>query len=84
VTEDKGEVVVAGGIGQPVPGKDALTSNEESLAEGVGRGGQFATRADLAVVVEDDEEEGLGMQIDAGIESGVSGRLEGTHDECLR
>jgi hypothetical protein len=31
--------------------------------------------------VEDDEEQGPGMQIDAGIESGVGGRLEVTHED---
>ena len=37
----------------------------------------------LSLLIEDDEEEGPGVEIDAGIESGVGGRLEVAH-ESLR
>src|SRR5262249_32594555 len=91
VTEDEGDVVVAAGVGEPVPAVDALAGDEESLAEGlhsaeegVGLGGQVFGEAGLSVVVKDDEEEGPGVQVDAGIKSGVGGGLEGTHGEGLR
>jgi hypothetical protein len=32
-------------------------------------------------VIEDDEEEGSGVEIDAGIESGVGGRLKVAHED---
>jgi hypothetical protein len=86
VTEDEGDVVSAAGVGEPVPAVDALAGDEQSVAEGLdgaeegfGLSGQIAGVARLSVVVEDDEEEGPGVQIDAGVESGVGGRLEGTH-----
>jgi hypothetical protein len=91
VAEDEGDVVVAAGVGEPVPAVDALAGDEQSVAEGLdgaeegfGLGGEVACEACLPFVVEDDEEEGSGVQIDAGVESGVGGRLEGTHGEGLR
>src|SRR5207247_2554276 len=91
VTEDEGDVVIAAGVSEPVPAVDALAGDEESGAEGLdgaeegfGLGGEVAGEAGLPVVVEDDEEEGPGVQVDAGIKSGVGGRLEGTHGEGLR
>jgi hypothetical protein len=70
---------------------DALAGDEQAVAEGLhgaeeglGLGGQVAAVAGLAVAVEDDEVQGPGVQIDAGIESGVGGGLEGTHGEGLR
>ena len=86
VSEDEGEVVVAAGVGEPVPAVHALAADDESVAEGLdgveegfGRGGEVAAEAGLSVAVEDDEEEGPGVQIDAGVESDVGGRLEATH-----
>jgi hypothetical protein len=38
----------------------------------------------LSEVVKEDDEEGPGVEIDASVESGVSGWLEGTHGEGLR
>jgi Xaa-Pro dipeptidase len=66
----------------------ALAGDEESSAEGgdgpeegVRAGGQVFGQDGLAVVVEDDDEGGPGVEIDAGVESGVNRRREGTHDE---
>jgi hypothetical protein len=68
----------------------ARAGDEESVAEGgdgteerLGSGGQVACADDPAVAVEDDEEQGPGVQIDAGIESGFGGWREGTHGEDL-
>src|SRR5262249_55945654 len=89
VAEDEGDGVIAAGVGEPVPAMHTLAGDEEPVSEGsdgaeegVGVGGQVFGEADLAVVVEDDEEEGPGVEIDAGIESGVGGRLEGTHEKA--
>src|SRR5262249_26054368 len=49
----------------------------------VGVGGQVTGEADLAVAIEDDEEQGPGVEIDAGIESGAGGRGEGKHGGSL-
>jgi hypothetical protein len=90
MAEDEGDAGVAAGIGEPVPAVHALASDEEPIAErgdgaeeGVGVGGQVASEADLAIAIEDDEEQGPGMGIDAGIESGAGSRGEGTHGEGL-
>ena len=68
----------------------ALAGDEESVAEGsngaekgVGVGGQVFGEPDLAVVVEDNDEEGPGVQVDAGVESSAGRRGEGTHGEDL-
>jgi hypothetical protein len=68
----------------------ALAGDEQPVAEGrdgaeegVGVGGQIFGENDLAVVAEDDEEEGPGVQIDAGVESGAGARAEGTPGEGL-
>src|SRR5262249_26279799 len=65
VAEDKGDVLLAAGIGEPVPAVHALAGDEEAVAEGsdgaeegVGVGGQVTGEADLAVAIEDDEEQG--------------------------
>ena len=88
VSEDEGDVVIAAGVSEPVPAVDALARHEQAIAErldgfeeGFGCGGEVAAEAGVAVAVEDDEEQGPGVQIDAGIESGVSGRLEVTHED---
>ena len=77
---------VAAGVGEPVPAVHALAGDDEAVAEGCdgseegfGGGGQVAAKTGLAVAVEDDEEEGPGVQVDAGVESDVGGRLEGAH-----
>jgi hypothetical protein len=91
MAEDEGDVLVAAGVGEPRPGMDARASDQQALAEGLDGaqeglrlGGKVAAEVGLAVVVEDDEVQGPGVQIDASIESGVGGRLEGTHGEGLR
>src|SRR5262249_11800051 len=89
--EDEGDVVFAAGVGEPVPAVHALAGDEEAVAEGgdgaeegFGSGRQVAGEAHLAVGIEDDEEPGPGVPVDAGVESGVGGRLEGTHGEGLQ
>src|SRR5262249_25257180 len=89
--EDEGDAVVAAGVGEPVPAMDALAGDKQSVGEGLdgaeeglGLGGQVAGEACLPVVVEDDEEEGPGVQIDAGVESGAGRGVEGAHGEGLR
>jgi hypothetical protein len=52
-----------------------LAEGCDGLAEGLGCSGEVAGVACLSGVVEDDQEQGSGMEIDAGIESGVGGRL---------
>jgi hypothetical protein len=86
VTEDESDVVVAAGVGEPVPGMDTLAGDEQSLAEGSDSaeerfrlGGEVAAEAALAVLIEDDQVQGPGVEIDASVESGVGGRLKGTH-----
>jgi hypothetical protein len=90
VAEDEGDVLFAAAVGEPVPAVHALAGDEEAVAEGSDgaeegfwRGRQVAGEARLAVGIEDDEEEAPGVQIDAGVESGVGGRSEGTHGEGL-
>jgi hypothetical protein len=88
VSEHEGDVLVAAGVGEPVPAVHALAGHEESGAEGgdgpeegVRSGGQVFGQDGLAVVVDDDDEGGPGVEIDAGVESGLGWRREGTHDE---
>src|SRR5262249_54465108 len=90
VAEDKGDVLLAAGIGEPVPAVHALAGDEEAVAEGSdgaeeggGVGGEGAGGAGPGRAREGDEEQGPGVEIDAGIESGAGGRREGTHGEGL-
>jgi hypothetical protein len=85
VAQREGDLVVAAGVGQPVPAVDARAADDEPLAEGgdgleerLGSGGEVAGVALLAVAVEDGEDQRSGVEIDAGIESGVGGRQEET------
>jgi len=91
VAQREGNVVVAAGVGEPVPAVHALAGDEESVAEGgdggqegVGAGGQVLGEDDRAALIEDDDEGSPGVEIDAGIESGVRGGREGAHGEGLR
>jgi hypothetical protein len=91
VSQHEGDGVFAAGVGQPVPAVHALAGDEQAVAEGCdgleegsGGGGQVAGEDDLAVAVEDDEEEGPGVQIDAGVESGAGRWGKGAHGEDLR
>jgi len=83
VSEGEGDGVFTAGVGRPVPAVQALAADDQAVAEGPaglaegGRGdGQVAGEALPAVAVEDAEEQGTGVKIDAGIESGVGGRFE--------
>ncbi len=88
MSEQEGDVVIAADVGQPVPAVHAFAADDESLAEGCdgcaegfGGGGEIACEACLSLVVEDDEEECSGVEIDAGIESGVRWWLEVAHED---
>jgi hypothetical protein len=68
-----------------------VADGEESVAEGgdgveerLGRGGQVLGEDDRAVGVEDDEEEGPGVQVGAGVESSAGRWSEGAHGEGPR
>jgi hypothetical protein len=87
VSEGEGDLVFAAGIGQPVPAVPALAADDQAVAAGLhgleeGRrgGGQVAGVAFLAVAVQDAEEEGPGVQVDAGVESGVRRGLEAAQE----
>src|SRR5262245_6749220 len=91
MTEDESNGVVAAGIGEPVPGVDALAGDEQAVAEGcdgleegLGGGAEVTGEAGLAVAIEDDQVQGPGVEIDARVESGAGGRLIGTHGEGLQ
>jgi hypothetical protein len=88
VAEDEGDGLVAAGVGQPVPAVHAFAADQQSVAEGLDRfeeglgcGREVACVACLSGGIEDDQEEGSGVQIDTGIESGVSRRLEVAHED---
>jgi hypothetical protein len=88
MSEDEGDVVVAAGVSQPVPAVHALAADDQSVAEGLDGflegpwcSGEVAGEACLSGLVEDDQEQGPGVEIDAGIESGVGGRLEEAHED---
>jgi hypothetical protein len=63
--------------------EEAIAEGSDGAEEGVGVGGKVLGEDDAALVVEDDDEDGPGVQIDAGIESGGRGRSEGAHRESL-
>ena len=72
----KGIVLVLAQIGEPVPGEHALDADDQAVAEGRdgvrGRrraGGEVLVEDDVAVVVEDADVHGSGVQIDAAVES---------------
>jgi hypothetical protein len=52
-----------------------VAERSDGAEEGVGIGGQVACEANLAVAVDDDEEQSPGVEISTGIESGVGGRI---------
>jgi len=62
---------------------ESVAEGCDGFAEGFRVIGEIASVAYLSVVVEDDEEEGSGVEIDAGIESGISGRLKVTHEDLV-
>ena len=83
VSEGEGDVGVSAGVGQPVPAVHALASDDDSVLEGLdgfeeglGGGGEVAAEPGLSVLVEDAEEEGPGVEIDAGVESDAGGGLK--------
>ena len=62
------------------PTTTASRKGGDRFEEGFGGGGEVAAEAGLSVAVEDDEEEGPGVQVHAGVESDVGGRLEAAHE----
>lgn len=75
VAEDEGDLLPVAEIGEPVPTKQALDGDDESVAEGgdgfeegVGVGGEVFVVDDLAVAVDDAQIHGPGVQIDAAVE----------------
>ncbi len=73
-------------VGEPVPGEHALDADDEAVAEGldgveegVGRGGQVLLEDGLARVVEDVDEHGSGVQIDAAVELVLGGCSIASH-----
>jgi hypothetical protein len=80
VAEGEGAVLIAAGVGQPVPAVPTRAADDQTSVEGLDGfeerlrgGGQVQTEAVLAVAVEDDEEQRPGLEIDAGIGSAVGG-----------
>jgi hypothetical protein len=78
VSEDEGDVLLGAGVGEPVPGVDALAGDDESLAEGgdsvekdVGACGHVEAEADRALAIEDDGVRGSCVQVDAAVVSRV-------------
>jgi len=85
MAEVEGNLMFAAGIGEPVPGVNALASDGgagevgEGLEEGLRLGGQIAGEANGAEGIEDAEKKSPGMEIDAGIEWRLS--LDEAHEE---
>src|SRR5262249_13796115 len=64
--------------------EEAVADGSDGFPEGLGVGREVAGAADLPVAVKDDADEGPDVQVDARVESGGSGGLNGTHGEGLR
>jgi hypothetical protein len=76
VAQDEGDGVFGAAVGQPVPAEHALDTDDEIVAErregveqGVEVAGEVFVEDDLAVVIEDADVHGSGVQVDAGVES---------------
>jgi hypothetical protein len=76
VAQREGDALVFAQVGQPVPGEHALDADDEVLAvrldgveELVGAGGQVLGEDGLALVVENVDVHGSGVQIDAAVKS---------------
>jgi len=75
VTEDEVDVFELAEISKPVPGEHALDGDDDVVTErfdgfekGLGLGVDVAVEQDVAVLVEDTEIHGSGMQVDAAVE----------------
>jgi hypothetical protein len=80
MSENEGDLLFVAKVGEPVPGEHAFTSEREVVAErsegfedGVRRSRDGETSDDLALGVEDAEGERSGVEIDAAVESVLSG-----------
>ena len=76
VAQSEGDAVVLTQVGQPVPGEHTLDSDHQVLAVGLDRaeesggvGRQVLLEDGLALVVDDVQEHGPGVQIDAAVKS---------------
>lgn len=74
VAEDKLDALLAAEVGEPVPGEHTLGAHDEVFSvgldgrqKGIGSALQVPLEQDLAVLIEDAEVEGLGVQVDAGV-----------------
>ena len=74
MSEDEGDLLLGAEIGEPVTGEDALDADDDLV--GVGRDGveesvrigvDVPVELDLAVVVDDAELHGTGVQVDAAV-----------------
>jgi len=82
MSKDEGDGLLVAEIGDPVPGEDALDPDDDILAIGLDglqerlRGGvDVLVEPDFALVVDDTDVHGSGVQIDAAIE-GVGAGVE--------
>ena len=80
VAEDEGEVLAGAEVGEPVPGEDALDGDDEVFAIGrdgleevLGGGEDVLVDEDGPLTVQDAEEHGAGVQIDATVEAMLAG-----------
>jgi hypothetical protein len=76
VAEGERDALVVTQVGQPVPGEHALAADDQVLAVGLDRpeerlrvGGQVLLEDRLALVVQDVDEHGPGVQVDAAVKS---------------
>ena len=74
MAEDKGHAFAGTQVGEPVPGKDAFDGDDEILPIGgnglekrLWAGLHIAVHQDLAVLVQDTDVHGAGMQVDAAV-----------------
>ena len=74
VSEGEGNLFASAGIGEPVPGVNALATDEQigpegrnRGEEGIGLGGQVLGESDGAGLIEDANEERSCMEIDANV-----------------
>jgi hypothetical protein len=76
VAQDEGDLLLGAKVGDPVPGVHALGAEHEVVAERrkgpeerLGAGGDVLVEDDGAVLIEDAEVKGSGVEIGAAVES---------------
>jgi hypothetical protein len=87
VSERERDVAASAGVGEPVPGVDALAPDEQvgrerfdGREERLGLGGHVAREFDRSGLVEDTDEERSCVQVDADVRCGSGSQV--THDEA--